>query len=147
MATLEHRLRSLRQIRSSKNFKAKQSIRSVPERSWLSEPNKNPNAFWAGGMIEDDHIPFMERGVEILHIIPTPFPWVWHREEDDGEHLDIPTVIDWAQIVTGFAAEWMDLENYMPKSIKERHLLERSERFLEEDFTNDHGNIKERDEL
>lgn len=30
------------------------------------------------GHIEDDHIPFLQRGVSILHIIPTPFPKVWH---------------------------------------------------------------------
>lgn len=32
---------------------------------------------YAGG-IEDDHIPFLRRGVEILHIIASPFPQVWH---------------------------------------------------------------------
>jgi glutaminyl-peptide cyclotransferase len=26
----------------------------------------------------DDHIPFLNRGVNILHIIPNPFPAVWH---------------------------------------------------------------------
>lgn len=30
------------------------------------------------GGIEDDHIPFVKRGVSILHVIPTPFPKVWH---------------------------------------------------------------------
>ncbi|TKA75735.1 hypothetical protein B0A55_05923 [Friedmanniomyces simplex] len=66
-----------------------------------------------GGYIEDDHIPFMARGVEILHFIPSPFPHVWHTMEDDGEHLDIATVRDWAVITAGFAAEWMDLEGFL----------------------------------
>lgn len=30
------------------------------------------------GGIEDDHIPFLRRGVPILHLIPAPFPPVWH---------------------------------------------------------------------
>lgn len=30
------------------------------------------------GYIEDDHIPFMKRGVSVLHIIASPFPRVWH---------------------------------------------------------------------
>jgi hypothetical protein len=30
------------------------------------------------GGIEDDHLPFLHRGVTVLHIIPTPFPQVWH---------------------------------------------------------------------
>ena len=31
------------------------------------------------GSIGDDHTPFLERGVSILHIIPEPFPSVWHK--------------------------------------------------------------------
>ena len=31
------------------------------------------------GFIEDDHVPFMQRGVSILHVITNPFPKVWHR--------------------------------------------------------------------
>lgn len=70
------------------------------------------------GGIQDDHIPFLQRGVEVLHIIPQPFPTVWHHIEDDGEHLDTPTVEDWAQIVTAFVAEWMELEGHFSKAGK-----------------------------
>lgn len=62
--------------------------------------------------MEDDHLPFLARGVEILHIIPLPFPAVWHTANDDGEHLDTDTTDDWAVIVTAFVAEWMDLEGH-----------------------------------
>ena len=31
------------------------------------------------GYIGDDHIPFLRRGISVLHIIPEPFPSVWHR--------------------------------------------------------------------
>ncbi len=65
-------------------------------------------------MISDDHLPFMARGVEILHIIPSHFPRVWHTMDDTGENLDMPTVEDWARIVTAFVGEWMDLEGYFP---------------------------------
>lgn len=30
------------------------------------------------GGIEDDHIPFLKRGVSVLHLITNPFPRVWH---------------------------------------------------------------------
>lgn len=30
------------------------------------------------GRIADDHIPFLHRGVNILHVIASPFPSVWH---------------------------------------------------------------------
>ena len=66
-----------------------------------------------------DHLPFMARGVEVLHIIPSPFPKVWHRMEDDGEHLDMPSVEDWAKLTTAFAAAWLDLEGYMAVSTAE----------------------------
>ena len=42
--------------------------------------------------IEDDHIPFLQRGVPILHAISLPFPSVWHTLEDDLSALDRPTV-------------------------------------------------------
>ena len=30
------------------------------------------------GHIEDDHIPFLKKGVDVLHVIANPFPRVWH---------------------------------------------------------------------
>lgn len=30
------------------------------------------------GRVEDDHIPFLKRGVDVLHVIANPFPRVWH---------------------------------------------------------------------
>jgi glutaminyl-peptide cyclotransferase len=62
----------------------------------------------------------LQRGVEVLHLIPTPFPGVWHTMNDDGEHLDMPTVEDWARMIIAFAGEWMDLEGYFPKANKEK---------------------------
>lgn len=64
--------------------------------------------------VQDDHVPFMARGVATLHLIPTPFPDVWHTKDDDGEHLDMPTVRDWARIVTAFTLEWLDMMEIVP---------------------------------
>ena len=80
--------------------------------TWFYDLDKS-NDRWMGGMIGDDHVPFMARGVDVLHLIPSPFPPVWHKMADDGEHLDIDTTEDWAVLVTAFAAEWMDLGDYM----------------------------------
>lgn len=30
------------------------------------------------GYIGDDHVPFMQKGVSVLHLISEPFPRVWH---------------------------------------------------------------------
>ncbi|KAI1879935.1 hypothetical protein JX265_001556 [Neoarthrinium moseri] len=100
MAKVEGRLRKLGLLTSK------------PKNAFLPETVKKPNMF-VRGYIEDDHIPFMVRGVPILHIIPNPFPLTWHTMDDNGEHLDIGTVDDWAKIVTGFAAEWMELDGFM----------------------------------
>jgi glutaminyl-peptide cyclotransferase len=110
LATLEARLRDLKMLQST------------PIHPFLPDISKPVNMF-RGMMIEDDHIPFMARGVEILHIIPIPFPDVWHRMEDDGEHLDTASTDDWSKIVTAFVVEWMDLEGHFEapkKQIKEK---------------------------
>lgn len=101
MATIEERMRKLKLLESK------------PKNLFLPESGKMSTQF-TRGFVEDDHIPFMERGVQILHIIPTPFPPVWHTMHDDGEHLDGPTVEDWAKIVTAFTAEWMELDGMLP---------------------------------
>lgn len=118
MADAEERLRKAGKFRSSPNHPSKQgaSQNAVPENMFLHEGHKSETDRWNGGFVEDDHIPFMARGVEILHIITSPFPRVWHTIEDDGEHLDLDTVNDWALLTIAFAAEYMDLEGHFDLS-------------------------------
>ncbi|MCJ1459436.1 hypothetical protein MMC28_009814 [Mycoblastus sanguinarius] len=123
MATLEKRLREQSLFASSPNHPSKRGIWSDSsadaknqkarrqEPTWFYDIDKRADR-WMGGMIGDDHLPFMARGVDVLHIIPSPFPTVWHKMIDDGKHLDLDTTGDWAVLVTAFAAEWMDLEGY-----------------------------------
>jgi len=101
LATLEGRLRSLGLLESK------------PTQPFLPESDKLLSNFDHSG-IGDDHEPFMKRGVPILHLIPSPFPDVWHNMMDDGEHLDLPTVRDWARIMTAFALEWLDMMEVEP---------------------------------
>lgn len=90
-------------------------LESTPPHPFLTDMEKLSIGF-SKGYVQDDHVPFMARGVDVLHIIPTPFPYQWHSMKDDGEHLDMPTVNDWSRIVAAFAAEWMELEDYLPKT-------------------------------
>jgi glutaminyl-peptide cyclotransferase len=94
LATIESRMRALNLLESS------------PASPFLPDSNATAGAF---GGISDDHLPFITKGVSVLHVIPSPFPKVWHTMEDDGEHLDMPTVRDWARIVSAFALEWLDM--------------------------------------
>lgn len=89
------------------------------KKPWFYQQEAPSAAF--GGMIQDDHVPFMQRGVEVLHVIPTPFPHVWHRIEDDGEHLDADVVADWATLIgawtLGFvgAGDWVEGNRGRPR--------------------------------
>ena len=112
LATLEKRLRGLNQFKSTGN---------APEPQWFIDGSKGEHELSGFGSIGDDHVPFLDRGVEILHVIhssPFGFPKVWHTLDDNGENLDIDTVEDWSLLITAFAAEWMELEGFMQMSKK-----------------------------
>lgn len=96
-------------------------MQSGADSIFLPESKKAASQFNSAWGVQDDHIPFMARGVEVLHVIPSPFPHVWHTMADDGEHLDSATVEDWARMVTAFVGEWMDLEGYFPTPPKALH--------------------------
>lgn len=65
---------------------------------------------WSFGFIEDDHIPFLEREVPILHVIPSPFPSVWHRDSDNAYSLDHNTINNLLQIFKVFLAQYLSLD-------------------------------------
>ena len=62
------------------------------------------------GGIEDDHVPFMKKGVKILHIITSPFPSVWHKMTDDERALDHTTIRNLINIFKAFVVEYMHLD-------------------------------------
>lgn len=105
IATIEKRLRDLKQFRSSS---------SDP---WFIDGEKDDNQMKKYSGIQDDHVPFLIRGVEILHLVDAApfkgFPKVWHTMDDDGAHLDLDTVEDWSMLTAAFAAEWMELDGYL----------------------------------
>ncbi|CAH8567525.1 unnamed protein product [Dicrocoelium dendriticum] len=51
---------------------------------------------------DDDHTPFMERGVPILHLIPSPLPEVWHRLSDNATNIDWDSSMDMLNMVNAF---------------------------------------------
>ncbi|CAK9297105.1 unnamed protein product [Gordionus sp. m RMFG-2023] len=59
--------------------------------------------------VEDDHIPFLEKGVKILHLISYPFPHSWHKFDDDGTNADFDTILDITKILAVFIAEYLNL--------------------------------------
>ncbi|KAH7889623.1 hypothetical protein F5I97DRAFT_1845838 [Phlebopus sp. FC_14] len=62
------------------------------------------------GYIGDDHVPFLQKGVNILHVIAYPFPSVWHTLRDDASALDIATMRRWNLILRVFMSEYLGLQ-------------------------------------
>jgi len=66
--------------------------------------------YWKGApMIEDDHIPFLRRGVPVLHMITAPFPKEWHTAADNEAILDDGVMEAWLAILRVFAAEYLHI--------------------------------------
>lgn len=59
--------------------------------------------------IQDDHVPFLDRGVEVLHLISTPFPPVWHEMTDDSAHLDFAFIDNFSRIFRVFISNLLHL--------------------------------------
>ena len=103
MSGLETRLRDLK------------VLKSPPGAPFL--PDKEMGSYGLRGAfaIEDDHIPFLEKGVEVLHLIPVPFPDCWHNQKgvkDDESALDENVVADWGIITAGWVGGWLGLEGW-----------------------------------
>lgn len=75
--------------------------------------SRTPNSYFQSNSInsfvEDDHIPFLERGVPILHLIPSPFPTVWHQITDDRKAIDMFTIENLNKILRVFVIEYLHL--------------------------------------
>jgi glutaminyl-peptide cyclotransferase len=102
MAELETRLQDLNLFATKKH----------DTHPWLNEKDKKETDYFRAYVMQDDHIPFIARGVQVLHLIPGHFPSVWHKMDDNGDNLDIDTVEDWARLTAAFAAEYMELDGY-----------------------------------
>ncbi|KAK5581759.1 hypothetical protein RB653_003337 [Dictyostelium firmibasis] len=62
---------------------------------------------YIGSNIQDDHMPFLNY-VPTLHIIPYPFPNVWHTEKDNESCLDKNTIEDLSKIFKIFVGSYLN---------------------------------------
>ncbi|XP_015787280.1 glutaminyl-peptide cyclotransferase-like protein isoform X2 [Tetranychus urticae] len=78
-----------------------------------AEPPKTTTTYFKNrlsfGGVDDDHKPFASRGVPIVHVIPMPFPSVWHKMSDNGDALNHPTILNLIKIFKVFIAEYLHL--------------------------------------
>ncbi|PAA87409.1 hypothetical protein BOX15_Mlig013802g1 [Macrostomum lignano] len=61
------------------------------------------------GQIEDDHVPFRQRKVPVVHIIAVPFPPVWHNINDNADNINWDQSEDIGAIVQLWTAEMLHL--------------------------------------
>ncbi|XP_067279070.1 glutaminyl-peptide cyclotransferase [Pseudorasbora parva] len=61
------------------------------------------------GPVEDDHLPFLQRGVPVLHMIATPFPSFMHTMEDTADKVHSHTVENLTKVLVVFLAEYLRL--------------------------------------
>ncbi|XP_006901303.1 PREDICTED: glutaminyl-peptide cyclotransferase-like protein isoform X2 [Elephantulus edwardii] len=93
-----HRLRNVEKRLHRLNL-----LQSHPQEVMYFQPGEAP------GSVEDDHVPFLRRGVPVLHLISTPFPAVWHTPADSEANLHPPTVHNLSRILAVFLAEYLGL--------------------------------------
>ncbi|XP_053317237.1 glutaminyl-peptide cyclotransferase isoform X2 [Spea bombifrons] len=59
--------------------------------------------------VDDDHVPFLQRGVPVLHLIPSPFPNVWHTMEDNEKNLHPDTIENISKMIQVFVVEYLKI--------------------------------------
>lgn len=137
MAQMESRLRDLKLFQSSNG----------DNKLWLNEKDKKETDYFRSYVMQDDHLPFIERGVQVLHLIPQRFPRVWHTMNDNGENLDVDTVQDWAMLTAAFAAEYMELDGFFDGSKGKAKAKEKVKRSGSDDGEGDGDEITSKTEL
>ncbi|GAA5866050.1 hypothetical protein JCM8547_002928, partial [Rhodosporidiobolus lusitaniae] len=63
-------------VSNAKEYDAVKGKVGAVERSFFVP--RTGGQYFSGGHIEDDHIPFLNAGVPVVHLISVPFPKVWH---------------------------------------------------------------------
>jgi len=78
-----------------------------------NNPNAQKRSIFSSNIpyshIEDDHIPFLNYDVPILHLIATPFPPTWHTPNDNEANLDFPSITHIRNIMKIFVIEYLHL--------------------------------------
>jgi len=83
-------------------LKSSASLRSIPN----GPASMFVNTFRQTS-VEDDHIPFLQRGVPILHLIPQSFPSVWHTPYDNEQRLNQQAILNFNKVMRVFVVEYL----------------------------------------
>jgi hypothetical protein len=59
--------------------------------------------------VGDDHTPFQQLGVPILHLISMPFPPFWHNARDNESVIDKPATANLLKMLAVLLCEYLHL--------------------------------------
>ncbi|KAM3931213.1 glutaminyl-peptide cyclotransferase [Leptodactylus fuscus] len=94
-------------------FNRLQSIERRLHNLGLLKDHPSENLYFVSSLrarqVDDDHVPFLQRGVPVLHLIPSPFPDVWHTFEDNEENLDSSTIDNLNKMLQVFVLEYLNI--------------------------------------
>lgn len=57
--------------------------------------------------VADDHVPFLQRGISVLHLIPTQFPSTWHTERDNGQNINHDAILNFNRVMRVFIIDYL----------------------------------------
>ncbi|KAI0987511.1 hypothetical protein GJ496_009145 [Pomphorhynchus laevis] len=96
---------------SDQHYKSMQNIENLlcSKEKW-SCPSRRMFSNSYCNLIMDDHIPFQQQGVPVLHLISCPFPRVWHSKDDNENALDYQYIQHFLDILTIHLARTFELK-------------------------------------
>lgn len=56
--------------------------------------------------VDDDHKPFLNRNIPILHLIPQKFPDTWHTPYDNADNLNQQSILELNRVFRVFTVEY-----------------------------------------
>ncbi|KAJ1962851.1 hypothetical protein GGI12_002399 [Dipsacomyces acuminosporus] len=98
------------QLPTAKLFKQLSVLENrLHDAKYISRTYMNTRVPAGMNYVDDDHRPFVERDVPVLHLISTPFPKVWHSLQDDAKALDPKVIQDMSLLLRSFVASYLRL--------------------------------------
>nr|XP_017089915.2 glutaminyl-peptide cyclotransferase [Drosophila bipectinata] len=73
----------------------------------ILKTNRSIFKFMTGSDVQDDHIPFTQRQVPVIHLIATDYPAFWHLPEDVELNVDYNTTEQVGQVLKMFIMEYL----------------------------------------
>ena len=74
----------------------------VVRKVWEAAEEVEVNVFLdqAGRAVMDDHVPLIKKGIPVVGLIHTPFPWYWHTTADTPDKCSAGSLAEVGQVVT-----------------------------------------------